>query len=92
MTLNYEAWLALRPKREIIEAALHSLGVPLTGWCNEEPTFPPNYKPDWDQIENIATAVNAKGAKEWPPYIKKTVKVPEKAKAQKKVVKGGAKK
>lgn len=90
--LKYEAWLALKPKREYIEAALHSLGVPLTGWTNEEPTFPPGYKPNWDEIENIATAVHAKEPREWPPYIKKTAKVVEKERAPKKVARAVKKK
>jgi hypothetical protein len=85
-------WLELRPKRDQIEAALHSLGVPLTGWCNEEPTFRPGYEPDWEQIERIATTLQTKGAKEWPPYIKKTAKVVEKAKAPKKVARAVKKK
>ena len=92
MGLTHDEWAALKGKRAEIEAALQALDMPICGWMNGVPMFKEPYKPDWEQIENIATAVNAKGAKEWPPYIKQTVKVVEKAKAQKKVVKGGAKK
>ena len=90
MGLTHDEWAALKGKRAEIEAALQALGMPICGWMNGVPMFKEPYKPDWDQIENIATAVNAKGAKEWPPYIKQTVKVAEKAKVPKKVVKGVA--
>ena len=84
--LNSLQWLALAPKRAQIEAALQALGVPLTGWMNEVPTFREPYEPDWEEIGNIATTVNTKGVGQW----KKPEKVPEKAKAPKKVVKGVA--
>jgi len=87
--MDYKEWKLLYPKRQEIEAALHALGVPLTGWMNEVPTFKVGYKPDWPEIERIATTLQTKETKkEWPPYIKKTVKVVEKAKAPKKMVKG----
>lgn len=92
MSLTHDEWAALKGKRAEITSALQALGMPITGWMNHVPEFKADHKPDWDQIEKIATVVNVKGAKEWPPYIKQTAKVPEKAKAPKKVVKGGAKK
>jgi hypothetical protein len=85
MSLTKEDWVALRGKRADITSALHALGIPHDGWINERPDFKQGYEPNWVEIENIATAVNVKGAKEWPPYIKKTAKVVEKAKAPKKV-------
>jgi hypothetical protein len=92
MSLTKADWIALRSRRAEITSALHVLGIPLVAWCNDEPEFKQGYKPDWEQIEKIATTIQTKGLKEWPPYIQKTAKVVEKAKAQKKVVKGGAKK
>jgi hypothetical protein len=74
MTLNYKAWLALRPKRSAIEAALQAVGVPLTGWMNEMPTFALNYVPDWDKIENIATTIHQKGTAAWLGQYKEPIK------------------
>lgn len=92
MSLTKADWVALRSRRAEITSALHVLGIPLVAWCNDEPEFKQGYKPNWVEIENIATAVNVKGAKEWPPYIKKTAKVVEKAKAPKKVARAVKKK
>jgi len=86
--LNSLQWLALAPKRAQIEAALQVLGVPLIGWMNHVPMFKEGFNPNWDEIENIATAVNTKGVGQW----KKPEKVPEKAKAPKKAVKAVKKK
>ena len=54
-----EWWLALRPKRTVIEAAFHVLGMPLTGWMNEVPQFKAGFRPDWDEIESIALNVES---------------------------------
>ena len=56
--LSYSKWLALRPKRTAIEAAFHALGMPLTGWMNEVPTFKPGYEPDWNEIDKIVTTLD----------------------------------
>lgn len=85
MSLTLDEWAELIGKRAEIESALEALGMPICGWTNNVPEFSAGYKPDWDQIEKIATTVQTKGTKEWPPYIKKPVKVPEKAKGSKKV-------
>ena len=86
--MTYDEWKELGNKRAEITSALQALGIPIVGWMNEVPTFRPDYTPDWDQIENIATAVHAKDTREWPPYIKKPVKAVVKKAAKK----GGAKK
>jgi hypothetical protein len=72
--LKYEDWLELKPKRSAIEAALQAVGVPLTGWMNELPTFALNYVPDWDKIENIATIIHQKGTAAWLGQYKEPIK------------------
>ena len=72
--LTYNEWLELKPKRAAIEAALQAVGVPLTGWMNELPTFALNYVPDWDKIESIATTISEKGTAAWLGQYKEPIK------------------
>lgn len=90
-SLTKENWIALRGKRAEITSALQALGIPIIAWVNEFPEFRAGYKPDWEQIERIATTLQTKGVDQWPGPYKEPVKVPVKAKALKKVVKGAVK-
>lgn len=82
--MTKEQWVALRPKRAAITAALEALGFPLNGWANDRPDFVPGYNPDWADIEKIATSLS-------PVTKKKTWSDSEKAKPKPKNKAGGRK-
>jgi len=76
--MTKEQWIALRPKRAAITAALEAVGIPIIAWCNEVPEFKAGYEPDWAEVEIIATTL--KGLSDVP-------KMQVKKRRQKKAVK-----
>jgi hypothetical protein len=82
--MDYSAWLSLRPKRPAIEAAFSALGMPLTGWMNEVPQFAPGFKPDWGEIDMIASTIDTMSVLKPKPAPKAAAKKPAaKGKAKK---------
>ena len=72
--LTHDEWAALKGKRAEIEAALQALGMPICGWMNGVPMFKEPYKPDWEQIESIATTISEKGTAAWLGQYKEPIK------------------
>jgi hypothetical protein len=75
--IEKEQWIALRPKRAAITAALQAIGVPIVAWCNDQPEIKAGYKPDWAEIEKVALGVT-----DIKPKPKAAVKKPPAKKAK----------